>query len=200
MALQVVDRGTESWEDPCISLFQCIIIVFETWQSFEPSSSNSGGDRYVRLLRFCWEFYSQQLLFETFSDIIRTFSSIHPKSELTFLFQYMIECTLILQTFNQCGTTNDHDIPNYKGNPDPDHAAKHTLITSMLDNAKCKYTNLPTVFVANGVTQLKFAISSVGWCSYYIPGAVLLLRSLKYKTNELEKADKTNYSDGIKTM
>ncbi len=50
------------------------IIIFETWQSFEPSNSIFGGSRRMRPLPR--KFNSEQLLLEAFSVIICKFGSV----------------------------------------------------------------------------------------------------------------------------
>ncbi len=69
-------------------------IIFETYQSFEPSSSTPGetdmctqhGTHWL----FCIKFSAQQLLFEQFFNKIGNFGSIQPKSDSIFPFQYNI--------------------------------------------------------------------------------------------------------------
>ncbi len=54
-------------------------MILQKWQSLEPPTSTPGEERNMRLMRFFWKFYSEQLLFEPFFDIIRNFYDLLPK-------------------------------------------------------------------------------------------------------------------------
>ncbi len=71
---------------PCsASTFQFqYIIIFQTGKTLEPPSSTSGEDIHMRPLFFCKNFSSEQLLFETFFDIIDIFGSIQPQKCICF--------------------------------------------------------------------------------------------------------------------
>ncbi len=85
----------------CNSLLPFRIIL---WTSFEPPSSNPGGDRHIICARqfFGTKFTSEQLLFETFFDAIRIFGSVESYIECNSLFPFRI----VLRTYSEPPSSN----------------------------------------------------------------------------------------------
>ncbi len=72
------------------------------------------------------------------------------------------------------------------------------MITTALDNAKCKYMNFHAVFVANGVTQFRFAISSVDGILTVNPEQVCHLKVWNIIWVNRKRLIKTDHRDGIR--
>ncbi len=52
--------------------------LFQPYQSFEPPSSTTGGDRHMHSRTLRTKFNSEQLLFEDFLVVMRIFGSVQP--------------------------------------------------------------------------------------------------------------------------
>ncbi len=66
------------------------IIIFQTWETFEPSSSTPVVDGHISSWNFCTKFNDKQLLFQTFFDVMHIFGSVEPQTESTFPVLYII--------------------------------------------------------------------------------------------------------------
>ncbi len=53
------------------------IIIFQTYQSLDPSSSTPGRNRHMHPLTFCGKFHSQQLLFKSFFYVTVFFAAFY---------------------------------------------------------------------------------------------------------------------------
>ncbi len=54
------------------------VIIFQRWESFEPSSSTLGVDRHMHSWTFLYKINAKPLLLQTLFDVMRIFGSVEP--------------------------------------------------------------------------------------------------------------------------